>query len=107
MINRRNRTLTDVDVNKIATTYHEWKRKNGNYQDIKGFCKSATLEDIEKHKFVLTPGRYVGIPDEVEDDITFEEKMELLTAELSLQMRESEILDKEIKLQFEKVGFEL
>jgi type I restriction enzyme M protein len=107
MINRRNRTLTNADVNKIATTYHEWKRKNGNYQDIKGFCKSATLEDIEKHKFVLTPGRYVGIPDEEEEDITFEEKMELLTAELSLQMGEAEILDKEIKLQFAKVGFEL
>jgi type I restriction enzyme M protein len=107
MINRRNRTLTDVDVNKIATTYHEWKRKNGNYQDIKGFCKSATLEDIEKHKFVLTPGRYVGIPDEQEEDITFEERMELLTAELSLQMWEAEILDKEIKLQLANVGFKL
>lgn len=107
MINRRNRTLTDADVNKIANTYHEWKQKNGNYHDIKGFCKSATLEEIEKHKFVLTPGRYVGIPDEEEEDITFEEKMELLTAELSQQMREAEALDLEIKLQLAKIGFNL
>jgi type I restriction enzyme M protein len=90
-----------------GTFYHEWKRKNGNYHDIKGFCKSATLEDIEKHKFVLTPGRYVGIPDEVEDEVSFEDRMELLTAELSQQMRESEILDQEIKKQLAKVGFEL
>ncbi|MFB2833647.1 SAM-dependent methyltransferase [Floridanema evergladense] len=107
MINRRNRTLRDADINKIAHTYHEWKRKNGSYRDIKGFCKSATLEEIEKHKFVLTPGRYVGIPDEVEEEISFEEKMEFLTAELSQQMREAEILDKEIRLQLAKVGFEL
>ncbi len=107
MINRRNRTLTDNDINKIANTYHEWKQKNGNYHDIKGFCKSATLEEIEKHKFVLTPGRYVGIPDEEEEDITFEEKMELLTAELSQQMREAEALDLEIKLQLAKIGFNL
>ena len=107
MINRRNRTLTNADIKKIANTYHEWKQKNGNYHDIKGFCKSATLEDIEKHKFVLTPGRYVGIPDEEEEDITFEEKMELLTAELSQQMREAEALDLEIKLQLAKIGFNL
>ena len=107
MINRRNRTLTNADINKIANTYHEWKKKNGNYHDIKGFCKSATLEEIEKHKFVLTPGRYVGIPDEEEEDITFEEKMELLTSELSQQMREAEALDLEIKLQLAKIGFNL
>ena len=56
---------------------------------------------------MLTPGRYVGIPDEEEEDITFEEKMELLTAELSQQMREAEALDLEIKLQLAKIGFNL
>ncbi|MEM7770823.1 MAG: class I SAM-dependent DNA methyltransferase [Cyanobacteria bacterium P01_A01_bin.37] len=77
------------------------------YQDIKGFCKSATLADIEKHNFVLTPGRYVGIPDEVEDGVPFEEKMGALTAELAAQMEEAAALDKEIKIQLAKVGFEL
>lgn len=48
----------------------EW----GNYRDIKGFCKSASLEEIKKHNFVLTPGRYVGIPDEEDDGISFEKK---------------------------------
>ena len=53
--------------------------ERAGYQDIKGFCKSATLADIEKHNFVLTPGRYVGIPDEEDDGVPFEEKMGALT----------------------------
>ena len=82
-------------------------QSEGSYKDIKGFCKSATLADIEKHNFVLTPGRYVGIPDEVDDGIAFEEKMEILTKELAMQMREGLALDEEIKLQLKKVGFAL
>ena len=83
------------------------KKEGGNYEDIKGFCKSATLGEIEKHNFVLTPGRYVGIPDEEDDGIPFEEKMQVLTQELAAQMREGLILDQEIKIQLEKVGFSL
>jgi len=82
-------------------------RGEGSYKDVKGFCKSATLADIEKHNFVLTPGRYVGIPDEEDDGIAFEETMEILTKELAMQMREGLALDEEIKLQLEKVGFAL
>jgi type I restriction enzyme M protein len=107
MVNRRNRTFDDNDIQKIAWMYHEWKRDGGNYQDIKGFCKSATLAEIEKHNFVLTPGRYVGIPDEVESKISFEETMGALTAELAAQMKEAAELDTEIKTQLAKVGFEL
>jgi type I restriction enzyme M protein len=77
------------------------------YRDIKGFCKSATLAEIEKHNFVLTPGRYVGIPDEVESEVSFEETMGALTAELAAQMQEAAELDKEIKIQLAKVGFKL
>lgn len=126
MVNRRNRALNDEDVAKIVNTYHQWKKLPSNspqeemsspltplpqseesYKDIKGFCKSATLAEIEKHNFVLTPGRYVGIPDEVDDGIPFEEKMEVLTKELAMQMREGLALDEEIKIQLEKVGFAL
>ena len=115
MVNRRNRTFAEEDIQKIAGTYHQWKRKptagsseeGTGYEDIKGFCKSATLADIEKHNFVLTPGRYVGIPDEEEDGVPFEEKMEALTAELAEQMREAAELDQEIKIQLAKVGFDL
>ena len=115
MVNRRNRAFAEEDIQKIAGTYHQWKRKptagsseeGKGYQDIKGFCKSATLADIEKHNFVLTPGRYVGIPDEEDDGIPFEEKMGALTAELAAQMQEAEALDQEIKIQLAKVGFDL
>ena len=107
MVNRRNRAFDEDDIQKIAGTYHEWQRDGGNYQDIKGFCKSAMLAEIEKHNFVLTPGRYVGIPDEVESEISFEETMGALTAELAVQMKEAAELDQEIKIQLAKVGFDL
>uniref|UniRef100_B8HN07 site-specific DNA-methyltransferase (adenine-specific) n=1 Tax=Cyanothece sp. (strain PCC 7425 / ATCC 29141) TaxID=395961 RepID=B8HN07_CYAP4 len=107
MVNRRNRAFAEEDIQKIAGTYHEWKRDGSTYQDIKGFCKSATLAEIEKHNFVLTPGRYVGIPDEVESEVSFEETMAALTAELAAQMKEAAELDEEIKIQLAKVGFDL
>ncbi len=105
MINRRNRILTDDDIQKIADTYRQWKKPDGDFEDVKGFCKSATLADIKKHNYVLTPGRYVGIPDEEDDGVPFEVKMAKLTAELKLQMEEGERLEKEIKRQLFKIGF--
>ncbi len=107
MINRRNRIFTNEDIIKIAETYHGWKNPDSNYEDIKGFCKSSTLDEIIKHNYVLTPGRYVGIPDEEDDGIPFEEKMVQLTSELKSQMEESERLDREIKDQLSKIGFEI
>ena len=107
METRSNRSLSDLDIEKVTHTYREWKREGGNYQDIKGFCKSAVLTDIEKHNFVLTPGRYVGIPDEVDDGISFDFKMSELTRDLAEQMKEAERLDIEIKVQLAKVGFNL
>ena len=68
MEDRTHRVFNDKDIDKIAGTYHEWRKTESKYEDEKGFCKSARLEEIEKHNFVLTPGRYVGIPDE-EDDL--------------------------------------
>lgn len=107
MVNRRNRAFAEEDIQKIAGTYHAWKEDGGNYEDVKGFCKSAQLADIEKHNFVLTPGRYVGIPEEEDDGIPFEEKMGALTAQLAAQMQEAAQLDEEIKIQLAKVGFEI
>jgi len=105
MVNRSSRAFTETEIKRIADTYHEWKKSGGSYHDIKGFCKSASLVDIEKHNFVLTPGRYVGIPDEVDDDVSFEDRMSALTMALGEQMREGQLLDEEIKKQLAKVGF--
>ena len=106
MKDRTHRDFTDEDIKKIADTYHNW-RKGENYQDIAGFCKSADLAEVEKHDFVLTPGRYVGIPDEEDDGVPFEEKMATLTATLSEQIQKEEEMNQNIKEQLKKVGFEI
>ena len=99
------------DIQKIAETYHNW-RCNGKsqclpYKDIKGYCKSATIKDIQKHAYVLTPGRYVGIPDEIDDGIPFEDKMADLTTTLKQQMDKETELNQEIATQLSKIGFSL
>ncbi len=106
MVTRRNRELTDEDVQKIADTYHAWREGRG-YEDIAGFCKSATLEEIRKQGYVLTPGRYVGIEEEEDDGIPFEDKMKELTSELAKQMEEGKRLDKEIKKNLGRIGFSI
>ncbi|MCE5305780.1 type I restriction-modification system subunit M [bacterium] len=107
MADRTHREFTKEDVSKISSTYHEWRKHDSNYDDIKGFCKSANIEEITKHNFVLTPGRYVGIKDEEDDGIPFEEKMAELTAKLTEQMNDEKKLDEEIKKQLQNVGFTL
>lgn len=107
MEDRTHRAFSDEDLKKIADTYHKWRIEKGGYEDIKGFCKSATLEDIQKHKHVLTPGRYVGIPDEEDDGIPFEEKMAGYAKELKAQMTEAGRLDKEIRKSLAGIGFGL
>lgn len=106
MADRTHREFTEEDINKIADTYHNWRKTDG-YEDIKGFCKSADMAEVEKHSYVLTPGRYVGIPDQEDDGIPFEDKMADLTKTLAEQMAQEEVLNAEIKKQLKKVGFDL
>ena len=103
---RVHREFTEEDISKIANTYHNW-RKSENYEDEKWYCKSAPLSDIEKHGYVLTPGRYVGITDALDDGIPFEDKMRELTTKLGDQMAQEKLLDEEIKKQLAKIGFTL
>lgn len=107
MADRTHREFSDEDIAKISETYHQWRKRDGKYEDIKGFCKSANIEEITKHNFVLTPGRFVGIKEEEDDGIPFEEKMKELTAKLTEQMKEEKRLDEEIKKQLQNVGFNL
>ncbi|MEE9408002.1 MAG: class I SAM-dependent DNA methyltransferase [Polaribacter sp.] len=98
------------DIQKITNTYHNWRSgadSQTKYEDVKGYCKSATLEEIQKHSHVLTPGRYVGIPDEEDDGIPFETKMADLTATLKQQIDKEAELNKEIETQLSKIGFSL
>ena len=107
MIDRRHRELTKEDISKISETYHEWRNVDGKYEDIKGFCKSASIEDIREHEYILTPGRYVGI-EEIEDDgIPFDEKMESMTAELAELFAKSRKLEDEIRKNLGRIGYEI
>lgn len=105
------RDFTREDIQKVADLYHAWKTGeavNGiTYQDQAGLCKSATLEEIKKHDFVLTPGRYVGAVEEIDDGISFPEKMATLTSKLSEQFAQSSTLEAEIKKNLAGLGYEL
>ncbi|MCR9961616.1 type I restriction-modification system subunit M [Vibrio alginolyticus] len=104
------RDFTQDDIQKVADLYHAWKtgeEVNGvAYEDQAGFCKSATLADISKHDFVLTPGRYVGAAEELDDGVPFAEKMAVLTTKLSEQFAESATLEAEIKKNLAGLGYE-
>lgn len=104
------RDFTMDDIQQVADIFHAWKTGdavNGvTYEDQAGFCKSASLEEITKHDFVLTPGRYVGAADEEDDGIPFVEKMATLTEKLSEQFAESARLEAEIKKNLAGLGYE-
>lgn len=103
----KDRVLRDFkpeDIAKVADTFHAWQQGKG-YADEAGFCCSASLEEIKKHDFVLTPGRYVGAADEVEDGEPFAEKMARLTAQLQEQFAQSAELEGEIKRNLAGLGY--
>ena len=107
MVTRVHRELTDEDIEKIAGTYHAWRGDPGagEYKDIPGFCKAASLDDIRKHGYVLTPGRYVGVAPTEEDDEPFEEKMQRLVAQLRQQQAEAARLDAAIAANLKELGY--
>ena len=98
MVDRTRRELTDADVARIADTYHAWRgEKNASsYEDVPGFCKSVTLDEVEKHGFVLTPGRYVGAEEAEEDSVAFSERFAALEKTLQEQFRQGEELNAKI-----------
>ncbi|GIW56665.1 MAG: DNA methyltransferase [Nitrospiraceae bacterium] len=107
MVDRTHRELTDEDIRKIASTYHAWRGDPdaGEYRDIPGFCKSATLEEIRRHGYVLTPGRYVGAEAAPDDGEPFEEKMARLVAQLREQQAEAAKLDAAIAANLKELGY--
>jgi type I restriction enzyme M protein len=103
---RTHRELTDADIARIAATYHAWRGEagNGEYADIPGYCKSAAKEEIASHGYVLTPGRYVGAEDVVDDGEPFGEKMARLVATLEEQFAESARLEAAIRENLRGLG---
>jgi len=102
LINRKNRDLSDEDINLITGTYHNWRNPDGDYEDVAGFCKVATIEEVAKLNYVLTPGRYVGLADE-DDDFDFVERFTSLKTELEKQIAEEANLNKKIAENLAKI----
>ena len=132
MISRVHKELTVEDIAKIANTYHAWRQDNQSiekalaerqndapthellqehkqldeYEDVAGFCKSATLDEIKANDYVLTPGRYVGAAAIEDDGIPFEVKMGELSGILFSQLKEAEKLDNSIRKSLAELGYE-
>jgi type I restriction enzyme M protein len=104
LVNRRTKELSADDIKKIASTYHNWRNLKGNYQDVKGFCNSADFARVRELDFVLTPGRYVGLPDD-EDDFDFKERFTSLKTEFQAQLEEEKKLNALILENLKKVKF--
>jgi type I restriction enzyme M protein len=109
MIDRVHRELTDADIRSIADTYHAWRGDKDcrkKYEEVPGFCISATLDDIRKHGHILTPGRYVGAAQVADDGEPFDEKMARLVSTLRDQTEESAKLDEMIWANLEDMGYD-
>ena len=103
---RKQKEMSPDEVTRIATAYHAWRGEAdaGEYEDVPGFCRSADKEEIAKHNFVMTPGRYVGHRAAEEDDEPFEEKFTRLMGDLYGQFAQGRRLEKEIKERLELLG---
>jgi type I restriction enzyme M protein len=98
------RDFTRDDISKIADIFYAWKKGDG-YADIASFCKAAKLDEIKKHGYVLTPGRYVGAAQADDDGEPFDEKMARLTAQLINQFGESARLESAIRQNLARLGY--
>ena len=107
MTDRTHRDLSAEDISRIADTYHAWRGGEGagDYADVPGYCKSATIEEIRRHGHVLTPGRYVGAAPLADDGEPFQEKMARLAAQWREQQAEAQRLDSAIAENLERLGF--
>ena len=111
MTNRTLKELTNDDIANITETYHIWRgevlaiENEKPYQDIAGYCRSASLADMKANDYVLTPGRYVGVAEIEDDGISFETKMSKLSQTLYSQMSQAEELDNAIRKNLEALGY--
>lgn len=107
LVDRTRRELTDEEIHKIAGTYHAWRGEDGagEYADVAGLCKSASIEDIRQHGHVLTPGRYVGAAAQQDDGEPFEEKMQRLAALWRAQRAQAAKLDAAIEANLKELGY--
>jgi type I restriction enzyme M protein len=106
LTDRVHRELTEADIARIADTYHRWRGdRGGAYEDLAGFCKNATTEEIRAHQHVLNPGRYVGTEDVEDDGEPFGEKMNRLVDNLAEHFADAARLEREIRKNLRGLGY--
>ena len=104
MVDRVRRDFSNDDVLRISDTYHAWRgqsdaiERRGAYEDVSGFCYAASLDEIKSHGYVLTPSRFVGAEDELDDGVPFEEKFSILNEKLKVQFAEAADLQRKIEI---------
>ncbi len=109
LVDRAERALSDADVARIGDAYHAWcgsesaAAKGLAYQDVPGFCGSASLDEIRAAGYTLTPGRYVGPPAAADDGEPVEQKVARLTGDLLAALDESARLDMVVREQLERL----
>ena len=103
LINRRTRELSQDDINLITNTYHNWRNIESTYEDIQGYCSSTPIERVKELDYVLTPGRYVGLSEEEEEEFNFEERFNSLKVEFEGQLKEEALLNKRISTNLSKI----
>ena len=106
MLDRKQKAFSDEDVQSLTDTFHSWRSGN-DYKDVAGEYYSATIKEMAKHDYVLTPGRYVGVVAETSDGVTFADKMNALTFDLGEQLEESHRLEEQIKRNLMELGYEV
>ena len=99
---RKQKQLTDEEVERIASEYRQFRRASGP-EEVVGFCRVVTLDEVRGHNYALTPGRYVGAEDLEDELMPFEDKFPQLLAALDEQFAESSRLEKEIRLALAKL----
>jgi type I restriction enzyme M protein len=109
MVDRTRKEFSDADIEKVTRAYHAWRgeAEAGVYEDVAGFCKSASLEEIKGHDYVLTPGRYVGAADLEDDGMSFAERFGILQARLEQQFVEADKLTATIRARLPGVGVDV
>ena len=105
MVDRKHRDFSDEDIEKLVDTFSAFQE--GYLENVKGFCSVASIQEIEKQDYILTPGRYVGIEEQEDDGEPFDEKMIRLTSELSEMFEKSHKLEDEIRKNLGAIGYEI
>ncbi|WP_304353275.1 class I SAM-dependent DNA methyltransferase [Brachyspira innocens] len=104
MESRVQKVFDDKDIEEISKTVHNWQKGKG-YKDIKGYCRSVSIDEIAKEDYILTTGRYVGLEEGDNEEENFDIKMKALTKELEECFKESRKLEKSIKDNLEEIGY--